>query len=173
MRYLALSFVLAGCGLFGGGSSGGGGGSSGGSGDGNPDAHQKHCLQTLNQYRAQNGVPALALDGQLSAFSMTAASMLQSTGQPHGYFISEINSGDVWKRGFCGAAGENEAPGWPTNGDEDGAIDAILQSMMNEGPGGGHYDNIVSRNFTRVGVGLVLDGKGALWFANDFSGACQ
>jgi hypothetical protein len=99
--------------------------------------------------------------------------MLESSGQAHGYFASQANAGAIWTEGFCGSAAENQAPGWPVNGDEDATIDAILKSMMDEGPGGGHHDNIVAAASTRVGVGLVVDAQGALWFTNDFSGACQ
>jgi hypothetical protein len=41
--------------------------------------------------------------------------------------------------------------------------------MFAEGPGGGHYDNMTDPAFARVGIGLVLDGTGRLYFTNDFS----
>jgi uncharacterized protein YkwD len=172
MRY-SLALVLAtGCGLFGSHGGGGGGGSGGGS-PGTADQHQAHNLASLNAYRAQHGAAALVVDDQLNAFSTTAAQQLEASGQAHGYFIAQGNSGAIWMQGFCTAAGENQAPKWPVNGDEDGTVDAILQAMMNEGPGGGHYDNIVSKNFTRVGIGLVVDANQQLWFSNDFSGSCH
>ena len=161
----------------GGGSGGGGGGGSAGSGGGggstNTDAHVQHNLATLNMYRAQAGVAPLALDDRLSTFSTTASMQLESTMQAHGYFAAQANSGAIWSQGFCGSAAENQAPGWATNGNEDATIDAILQSMMAEGPGGGHHDNILAASSTRVGVGLVVDAQVALWFTNDFSGPCQ
>ncbi len=76
-------------------------------------------------------------------------------------------------QGFCSSAAENQAPGWPVNGDEDATIDAILKAMMDEGPGGGHHDNILAASSTRVGVGLVVDAQQQLWFTNDFSGSCH
>ena len=174
MRY-SLALVLAtGCGLF--GTHGGGGGGGGGSGGGSPGTatmHQQHNLDMLNMYRAQHNAGPLVIDDQLNAFSTTAAEQLEATGQPHGYFIAQGNSGQIWMQGFCTAAGENQAPKWPVNGDEDATIDAILVAMMNEGPGGGHYDNIVSANFSRVGIGLVVDANQQLWFSNDFSGSCH
>ena len=47
-------------------------------------------------------------------------------------------------------------------------IDVLLRLMMDEGPGGGHYENIVNQRFRRVGVGLVYAG-GRLYLTNDFS----
>ena len=186
MRRVGLALVLAlssACGLLspqgsgGGGSGGGGAGGSGGAGGGGggtaADAHAQHNLDTLNMYRAQAGVGALAIDAQLSTFSTTASMMLESSGQAHGYFAAQANSGAIWSQGFCSSAAENQAPGWPINGDEDATIDAILKAMMDEGPGGGHHDNILAASSTRVGIGLVVDAQGALWFTNDFSGRCQ
>jgi uncharacterized protein YkwD len=173
---LALTLALAACSWFGGksgGSGGSGGGGSGGGGSSVADANQLHNLDALNMYRAQNGVGALAIDDQLSMFSTTASEQLEATGQAHGYFVQQANSGAIWQQGFCSNAGENQAPGWDTNGDIDGTVDAILKAMMDEGPGGGHHDNIVNASFTRVGVGLVLDSQQRLWFTNDFSGPCH
>jgi uncharacterized protein YkwD len=185
MRRVVLALVvclLPACGLLspqggGGGSGGGGGGAGGGGGGGGSsgplDAHVQHNLETLNMYRAQAGAGALVVDSQLSTFSTTASMQLESTGMAHGYFAAQANSGALWQQGFCSSAAENQAPGWPTDKGIDATVDAILKAMMDEGPGGGHHDNILASQSTRVGVGLVVDGSGALWFTNDFSGRCQ
>ena len=176
MRYLLVAATLAtGCLNFGGNGAGGGGSGGGGGGGGSTssDAHVLHNLQTLNMYRAQSGAPALALDDQLSMFSVTAAQTLEANRQPHAYFIAQGNSGAIWHQGFCSGAAENQAPGWPINGDLDATVDAILKAMMDEGPGGGHHDNIVNPANVRLGVGLVVDAQQQLWFSNDFSGACR
>ena len=177
---LALAMVaLPACGMLspggsgGGGSGGGGSGGAGGGGGTTADAHVQHNVDMLNMYRAQNGVAPLTLDDGLSTFSTTASDMLESSGQAHGYFMAQAGSGALWSQGFCNTAAENQAPGWPVNGDEDATVDAILQAMMDEGPGGGHHDNILAASSTRVGVGLVVDANQALWFTNDFSGSCQ
>ena len=87
--------------------------------------------------------------------------MLEATGQAHGYFMRRAARARIWKQGFCSSAAENQAPGWPVNNDEDATIDAILKAMMDEGPGGGHHDNILAASSTRVGVGLVVDAQQA------------
>ena len=52
--------------------------------------------------------------------------------------------------------------------------DEILAAMWAEGPGTGaahgHYNNMVNAAFTGLGVGLVFDANGLLYFTNDFSG---
>jgi uncharacterized protein YkwD len=186
MRHLARSMyaaavaatVAAFSGCAGGPSTGnGGGGGSGGNGDSslgatvNATEAAQHNLAALNMYRAQNGAPALTLDAQLSTFSTHASQALAAGGPAHGYFVSA--GAALWTSGFCNGAGENQAPGWPVSGgNEDATIDAMLKSMMAEGPGGGHHDNIVNPAFARLGVGLILDANQQLWLTNDFSNAC-
>jgi len=176
MRYFVLACALGatGCLLTPQNGGGGGGGTGGGTiTPGSADEHQQHNLDTLNMYRAQAGVAPLVIDDQLNAFSTAAAMDLESSGQAHRYFMQAGQSGALWQQGFCSSAAENEAPGWPTHGDVDATVDAILKAMMDEGPGGGHHDNILAASSTRVGIGLVVDAQGALWFTNDFSGRCQ
>jgi hypothetical protein len=78
-------------------------------------------------YRAQAGVAPLVIDDKLNAFSMTAAMQLEATRQAHGYFMAQSGSGALWTEGFYRGAAENQAPGWPMNGNEDATIDAILK----------------------------------------------
>lgn len=175
MRLVVLALVvstLSACGWLSPQGSGGSGGGGGGGTSGPLDAHVQHNLDALNAYRAQAGVGALVVDDRLSTFSTTASMQLEASGQAHGYFVAQSNSGALWQQGFCGSAAENQAPGWPTNGNVDATVDAILKAMMDEGPGGGHHDNILAAQSTRVGVGLVIDANQRLWFTNDFSGRC-
>ena len=43
----------------------------------------------------------------------------------------------------------------------------IHQDMMDEGPGGGHYDNIMSSSLRQVGVGVAFDAN-HIWVTEDF-----
>ncbi len=47
-------------------------------------------------------------------------------------------------------------------------IDIMLKLMFDEGPGGGHYENMMNTKYRRVGIGLYLPG-GTLYMTNDFS----
>ncbi|HZS41859.1 MAG TPA: CAP domain-containing protein [Polyangia bacterium] len=166
---LAFCIALAGCGNSPGAQPGADGGMPSG------DQFVQHNLDVLNQYRAQQSPPAaaLALDDQLSSFALTGSQQLMATNVPHQHFKTASASGAIWTSGFCNTAGENQAPGWPASSDsvELGSIDDVLAQMMAEGPGGGHHDNIVSTDFARVGIALVVQ-NGQLWLTNDFSGPC-
>ena len=151
---------------------GGGGGSTdmamGGSG---VDPHIQHCLDGVNRYRSQAGLSPYQLSDALNAFALEGSKELAAGGPSHGHFLDAANAGTLYTMGFCNGGAENQAPGWGINGDEDSTIDAVLASMMAEGPGGGHHDSIVSPTFALLGVGLYVTGN-QLWFTNDFSPPC-
>ena len=46
-------------------------------------------------------------------------------------------------------------------------IDLGTEMMMNEGPGGGHHDNILG-DHTAVGCGIFVTDSGAVWVVQDF-----
>ncbi len=97
---------------------------------------------------------------------------------PHQHFMNAGSS--IWSMGFTSMAGENQGDpnGWRVlsscpSTNEDMQIAQIQQARFNEGPPGdagdhGHYENIMSTSFTRVGVGLV-EVSGKLYLTNDFS----
>jgi uncharacterized protein YkwD len=140
-------------------------------GAGGADPYVQHNLDALNTYRAANNAPALVLSDALNAFAATGSQQLAAGGPAHGHFMDAITKQTLFSSGFCNGAGENQAPGWPMNGDENGTIDAILKQMMDEGPGGGHHDNIVNPQFRLLGVGVLVQG-GGLYLTNDFSNSC-
>jgi hypothetical protein len=133
-----------------GGSSGGAGSSSGGA---STDA-AKVCFDTINQYRASIGLPAYArwtsgescVDGQAKSDSQS--------GTAHGAF------------GTCGEFAQNECPGWP--GPAATMIPQCLQMMWGEGPGGGHYDNMTSTQYTMAACGFYTLADGSVWATQDF-----
>jgi len=43
-----------------------------------------------------------------------------------------------------------------------------IASMWAEGPGGGHYDNMMNPRYRRVGIGLY-QAAGRFYLTNDFS----
>jgi uncharacterized protein YkwD len=175
---LLLATALLGCGGGGGGgssSAGGGGGSGGGTVVTGTKAEQ-YNLDRINQFRASVGAAPLVLDGLLDDFATKGSQQLMADHTPHAHFQQAANDGSLWTSGFVAAAGENQGDpnGWPPRSSVQAQIEEILQAMWNEGPGTGaahgHYNNIVNPAFHRLGVGLVLDGSGRLYFTNDFSG---
>jgi uncharacterized protein YkwD len=167
-RFLAV-LVLAACGSTSSNNPGGDGGMMM-----STDPAVQHNLDALNMYRAQNGAGALVLDAQLMQFALDGSQALHDSGIPHQHFMDASASGALWTSGFCRTAGENQAPGWSAT-NENATIDQILAQMMAEGPAppgkSNHHDNIIDPQFTRVGIGLLID-AGKLWLTNDFSGAC-
>ena len=132
----------------------------------------------LNMYRSGGGLTALTLDSQLSAFALAGSQELMTDHMPHQHFINAGNN--IWTMGFTSMAGENQGDpnGWrvlsttdPVSNEEQ-QIAQILAAMYAEGPGTGaahgHYENIMSTSFTRVGVGLI-EVSGKLYLTNDFS----
>ena len=130
----------------------------------------RHNLDKLNTYRAQHGVGALVLDDDLCNFALAGSNELMNDHAPHQHFKKAGEDGSLWTSGFKHNAAENQGDphGWRPEA-IDRAIDEILQMMMDEGPNGGHYKNILNPDFHRVGVGLVFDENGRLYFTNDFS----
>ena len=129
-----------------------------------------HNLDKLNAYRAQHGAGALTLDDGLTKFALAGSKELMADHTPHRHFKRAGDDGSLWSSGFNHNAAENQGDphGWRPEA-IDSAIDQILNMMMDEGPGGGHYENILNPNFNRVGIGLILDDHGRLYFTNDFS----
>jgi uncharacterized protein YkwD len=146
----------------------GGGGGGGGTA---PTAEAQRNLDEVNRYRAILGRKPLAYSVKLSEFATRASDALAAGGAPHAYFSAASNSGTLFSSGFCNGAGENQAPGWPAGNLPD-TVDAVLKAMMDEGPGGGHHDAIVSPSYGLLGVGLVVK-NGQLYFTNDFSPPCS
>src|SRR5262249_51660290 len=142
-------------------------------------AFQHRNLDAVNQYREVLGLAPLVLDTDLCSFALAGSQELASDHIPHAHFNTASNNGSLWQLGFHTSAGENQGDprGWaPLSSDpvenEMEQIDAIQAAMFAEGPGigeaHGHYENMMSTQFTRLGVGL-LEVSGRLYLTNDFS----
>jgi uncharacterized protein YkwD len=133
-------------------------------------------------YRATQNLPPYVLDPTLSTFALAGSQELMTDHMPHQHFITNENMLQNFGFGTGSnlAAGENQGDpnGWsvlssdPTQ-NEMKQIAAIILAMFDEGPAGdagehGHYENIMSTQFTRVGVGLI-EVSNQLYLTNDFS----
>lgn len=134
------------------------------------DAHIQHNLNVLNTYRAKAGVPLLQLDARLTTFAQAGSRELMQNHVPHGHFRAAMRNGTLFSSGFSHRAAENQGDphGW-TPGTINTQIDQVIGAMFGEGPGGGHHDNILNRDYHRVGIGLLRDAHGRLYLTNDFS----
>jgi uncharacterized protein YkwD len=138
----------------------------------------QQLLAQVNQLRATNGLPPYKLSSGLvaSAHLHNVAMMPPSTcGLSHrcpgeadlGPRISA--QGVKWR-----SAGENIGESG-RSANTDAAILAaamgLTMAMYNEKPpNDGHRRNILSRGFTMIGLDVLRDAKGTVWFTQDFAG---
>jgi uncharacterized protein YkwD len=135
------------------------------------DPRVRYNVERINAYRSQHGLGALLYDAKISAFARAGSERLAKDHTPHANF-AEHGQGAP---GFGSVSAENQGdPDGVPSLDADEAkshkkqIDVMLKLMVDEGPGGGHYENMMNPRFRRVGVGLVETG-GRLYMTNDFS----
>jgi len=157
----------------GGGGDGGGGGGGGGSipadaaaterdaavdAPGNLSAHA-YCVERTNYYRTNVPPPGsgsarspVAESTQLEAYADTGA-MVDDGTSPHNHFIMTDGGGIAFA--------ENECPNWDlsyTNGDLNMLVAACVTAFYDEGPGGGHYENMMGP-YATLGCGIYQSGS--------------
>jgi len=141
----------------GGSGSGTGSGSGSGSGSGmtGGDAAHAACIDTTNMYRAMNGKPAMTRSAALEAYADAGAEHDFST-SPHDHFSSTGGGGIAFAENECPAQlGWTLSPG----GDMVGLVEQCMQAFYSEGPGGGHYENMMG-NYSKIGCGIYQSGNG-------------
>ena len=115
----------------------------------NLDSELAYCVAETNRYRATVSVPALARSSALEAYAAVGASVDGSAHAAHQHFRS-TNGGGV-------ALAENEIPWWSSS-----SVHQVIQNglamMWNEGPGGGHYENMRGP-YTQLGCGIFVNGS--------------
>lgn len=129
-----------------------------------------HNVEQVNAYRARGGLTPLLYDARLSAFATAGSQRLARDHVPHAHFAQNAQS---QRFGSRSAENQGDPSGVPTM-DRDPSrsgtrqVDTMLKLMMDEGPGGGHHDNIMNPKLRRIGVGLVYVNQ-RLYMTNDFS----
>lgn len=170
---ILLAGLLAGCNgdITGGDGDGDGDGDGGGDGDGDagqgaPDSSADttdlmFCVEETNRYRAMDGRPPLAHSQAIEDYAMVGAQQDTEQGQAH-YHFSSTNGGGI-------AFAENECPsflGWTVMGTVRNTIAECIAAFYSEGPGGGHYDNMMG-NYGSCGCGVYLTGTGGITIVQD------
>ncbi len=114
-------------------------------------SYEQRVIDLTNQRRAQNGLPALKANWQLSRVAryksqdMHDKRYFSHTSPTYGSPFTMIRNFGI----NFSAAGENIAIGQATP-------EAVVNAWMNSS---GHRANILNRNYTQIGVGYVADGK--------------
>jgi len=109
------------------------------------------CVSETNRYRAMKGRPALAQSTNVEQFAAAASKNDGLANVPHQYYQTHAT----------GFSAENEVLRWPYNLQPtvQGIVAAAIQAFYSEGPGGGHYENIVG-SYTQIGCGIYIDTNG-------------
>jgi uncharacterized protein YkwD len=135
----------------------------------------QQVLETINQARAQAGLPPLTLSAGLnqSAAAHTQV-MMSGCGLSHqcpgeaDLGARETAAGVNWN-----SAGENIGEGGPVSNTAAAIADmavGLTNSMLAEKPpNDGHRKNILSSSFKHIGISVVRDSNGTVWMTQDFS----
>lgn len=118
-------------------------------------AARQSCVDRINQYRARVRMGPLARDASTEACDDEESRLDSSSNRAHGSF------------GKCGERAQNACPNYPGASVED-VLTKCLQQMFDEGPGGGHYDNMTSAKYSRASCGFVSVGNGRIWTVQNF-----
>ena len=130
----------------------------------------RYNVDQVNAYRSRGGLPPLLYDGRLSAFATTGSQRLARDHVAHANFAEnasaqKFGSRSAENQGDPGGVPPMDADRWRSAQKQ---VDVMLKLMMDEGPGGGHYDNIMSPKLRRIGVGIVYVNN-RFYMTNDFS----
>jgi hypothetical protein len=130
----------------------------------------RYNVDQVNAYRAKGGLPPLLYDARMSAFATNGSRRLAQDHVAHANFAEHASA-----QRFGSRSAENQGdPGGVPSMDRDPwrnaqkQVDIMLKLMMDEGPGGGHYDNIMNPKLRRIGVGIVYVNN-RFYMTNDFS----
>ena len=111
-----------------------------------PDGEDLAFLSLINQYRADNGLPALSLSRALGA----AANRHSRDMARYNYFSHTLHNGTSWLQnirnygyGYRTSLGENIAAG-------QSAASATFNQWVNSAP---HRRNMLRGNYTAIGIG--------------------
>jgi len=131
----------------------------------------RYNVDRVNAFRARKGLPGLLYDRGISEFAGRGSAQLSRDHHPHAHFAANAQGAP----GFGSRAAENQGdpngvPVLDANPAKNGQrqIDTMLDLMYAEGPGGGHYDNMMNPAMRRIGVGLLTIGS-RLYMTNDLS----
>ncbi len=121
----------------------------------------------INAQRAAAGLPLLQLDPDLVIVARERSSDMAQ----RGYFSHVSPTGGTFKSIMqshgvaCSWCGENIAC---NNYPDDQTVAVVLSAWM---ASPGHRDNILRPDFSRVGVGVALDGSGMKYYTAVFAGS--
>jgi uncharacterized protein YkwD len=139
------------------------------------DELEQYVFGLINQSREDGGLPDYTFNDTLAAVARAHSNLLLQTDPQNGCPNPHQCPGEPDPCTRMSNAGvnftecaENVGSRWaePTFDQKQGCLE-VHQDMMNEGPGGGHHDNIMSPTLEQVGVGVAFDDN-HVWVTEDF-----
>jgi len=120
---------------------------------------RQFCVDETNRYRVQHGRAVLMRSAQLETYADQGALISHDGGAPHEHFLQTQGGGIAFA--------ENEFPRASIasfgNGDLSELVRFWIRVTYDEGPGGGHYDNLLHASARRLGCGIhVRDGEATI-----------
>lgn len=123
---------------------------------GDPFAQARQtCVDRINRYRARVGSAPVRRDTNSERCADEQARLDARSNMAHGSF------------GRCGEWAQNACPNYPGRTVEE-VLDRCLEQMFGEGPGGGHYENMVNRRYTAAFCGFEPSADGRIWSIQNF-----
>ena len=126
-------------------------------------------FQAINTDRASAGLTALVWSNSLMAGAYAHSLLMSADGQlahqlPGEPAIGTRVSQDGVNWTWCG-----ENIGETSDTSAGGALQLHQMMMAEQPPNDGHRQNILSTNYTLVGIAIVIDSSQKLWLAEDFA----
>lgn len=123
---------------------------AGDAGNSGTDAAHAFCVQETNRYRTDGGRAAVTRAAALEDFADEGAAVDHGA-EPHDHFRATSGGGIAFA--------ENECPHWnlAPGGDLSALVGSCIAAFFGEGPGGGHYENMMG-NYGTLGCGLYVEG---------------
>lgn len=121
---------------------------------------EKEVVRLVNIEREKNGLKALEIDAELSKVARTKSKDMADKGYFSHTSPTYGSPFDMMKKFGIkySYAGENIAKGQPT-------AESVVKAWMNSE---GHRANILSKNFTKIGVGYYKDSNGTPYWTQMF-----
>lgn len=113
------------------------------------------CVSETNRYRTMTGKVAVAQSSALQSYADTGA-MVDFSSSPHAHFSATSGGGIAFAENECPVQGN-----WmlQAGGDMSALVGQCVAAFYSEGPGGGHYDNMMGP-YAKLGCGIYQMGTG-------------
>jgi len=123
---------------------------------------QMLCVSETNRYRAMNGKPALAYSRELEVYA-TEGAQVDFASSPHDHFSTTSGGGIAFAENECPQQGNWRVP---PGVDVTDVVRECIKAFYDEGPGGGHFENMMGP-YATIGCGLYESG-GRITIVQDF-----